>query len=76
MRISLLGYGKVAKQIELHCKLQAIPIAQIYHRSAEKNNGYFKCFDNSKKIKISLINDNYADCNDTYTEYRTDRRRK
>jgi predicted short-subunit dehydrogenase-like oxidoreductase (DUF2520 family) len=41
VRISLLGYGKVAKQIELQCKLQAIPIAQIYHRSAEKNNGYF-----------------------------------
>ena len=35
-----------------------------YKTNIRKNKGNFKCFDNSKIISKSQINDNYADCKD------------
>ncbi|OHT11026.1 hypothetical protein TRFO_19414 [Tritrichomonas foetus] len=52
--------------IVVSCAILGVPpsLDQKYSSHIDEKSGTFTCFDNTKKIPLSKLNDNYRDCND------------
>ena len=65
----LILLGALAFSFAIHGIDQELK--QKYDRAIDENKGTFTCFDNSRKIPLSKLNDNYRDCDDGSDEPET-----